>query len=72
MTVCKGTSPEDGRETIVLVLDNVTAQQFDIVKNMLEDKFTTLPPHNIDAPESLEWASLFNMLCDLEVEGFEI
>jgi hypothetical protein len=67
MTICKGTSPEDGSETIVLILEHVTSEQLEALKGQLTSAFERMP----DDPDSVAWHGLFNLLCDLEVEGYE-
>ena len=69
MTICKGTSPTDGSETIVLVLEHVTPDQLREVKKEVELAFDNLTP--VD-PDSIAWHALFNLLCDLEVPGYEM
>lgn len=68
MTICKGTSPEDGRETIVIVLEHVTGEQFEALRNQLEKAFETMS-HD---PDTIVEHAMFNLLCDLEVGGYEM
>ena len=74
MTICKGTSQEDGRETIVLVLNWVTPAQLEAIKTELTTTFEDMGegPLGPEGSDEVLWHGLINMLCDLEVEGYEM
>ncbi len=73
MTIMKGTSPEDGREQAVIVCEHTSPEQLATVGKVLERALQSLPGPNSDVPSwEAEWHCIFNMLCDLEVEGYEL
>ena len=66
----------------VIVLNNVTPRQLRELKLFIEKQFTDLPAPDFDLKDEdmdednarLEclWAGLFNLCCDLDIEGYEI
>jgi len=82
MTICKGTSPTDGRETVVLVLEHVTPAQLKAIEVLLEKECTRLwDAHGDEALSVQTYVSeeteilmhgLINLMADLDVEGYEM
>ena len=65
--ITKGTSPEDGRETIVIVLEHTPPSQLKFIADLVECRLDERSDEEYDAED----AALFNFLCDLEVKGYE-
>ncbi len=58
----------------VIVLDNVTEEQLDLIKVEVEKLFMTVPEPEMGelTNKDMLWSSLFNLCCDLDIEGYEI
>ncbi len=74
MTIMTGTSPEDGREQAVIVCEHTSPEQLATVGKVLEQALESIPGSNLEEGpfDQKTWASIFNMFCDLEAEGYEL
>ncbi len=58
----------------VIVLENVTKEQLDLIKVEIEELFETTPAPTTDSltDNDMLWSGLFNLCCDLDIEGYEV
>ncbi len=61
------------KDVNVIVLENTTEQQLKAIGDELEAVLENTPePTDMAQDSDVAWWALFNLLCDLGVEGYEI
>ncbi len=58
----------------IIVLENVTKEQLDLIKVEVGAWFENLTEPDMEdySEDNMLWHGLFNLCCDLELEGYEI
>ncbi len=61
-------------DNTIIVLENVTKEQLDLIKKEVEAWFCNLAEPDMEnySDDDILWHGLFNLCCDLDVEGYEV